>query len=127
MKRHSAALLAGRTLACGYSSKSTTPAMAGTMPTIAELAPPQRDEFQWSGVRTDRQGQRLFLPRNRQLERHGANHNFCECQPIDRNHRGCRYRHSRRRPHHGYRAGHRRHGRIWQRTHAGGDFGGGEY
>jgi hypothetical protein len=42
MKRHSAALLAvlaGRTLACGYSSKSTTPAMAGTMPTIAELVP----------------------------------------------------------------------------------------
>jgi hypothetical protein len=42
MKRYSAALLAvlaGLTLACGYSSKSTTPAMAGTMPTIAEIAP----------------------------------------------------------------------------------------
>jgi hypothetical protein len=42
MKRYSAALLAmlaGLTLACGYSSKSATPAMAGTMPTIAELAP----------------------------------------------------------------------------------------
>ncbi|MGD1022917.1 MAG: IPT/TIG domain-containing protein [Candidatus Sulfotelmatobacter sp.] len=42
MKRYSAALLAvlaGLTLACGYSSKSTTPAVAGTMPAIAELAP----------------------------------------------------------------------------------------
>lgn len=27
------------TLACGYSSKATTPPVAGTMPTIAELAP----------------------------------------------------------------------------------------
>ncbi|MGA7402339.1 MAG: IPT/TIG domain-containing protein [Candidatus Sulfotelmatobacter sp.] len=43
MKRYSAALLAvlaGLTLACGgYSSKSTTPAVAGTMPTIEALAP----------------------------------------------------------------------------------------
>jgi hypothetical protein len=27
------------TIACGYSKKATTPAVAGTMPTIAELAP----------------------------------------------------------------------------------------
>ena len=27
------------TLACGYSSKATTPPVAGTTPTIAELAP----------------------------------------------------------------------------------------
>jgi hypothetical protein len=42
MKRFSAAWLAvlpGLTQACGYGSKSTTPAVAGTMPTIAELAP----------------------------------------------------------------------------------------
>jgi IPT/TIG domain len=42
MKKHSAALLAvlaGLTLACGYSSKATTPAAAGTMPSITELAP----------------------------------------------------------------------------------------
>ncbi|MGB8597683.1 MAG: IPT/TIG domain-containing protein [Candidatus Sulfotelmatobacter sp.] len=42
MKRFSAVLLAALTaftLACGYSSKATTPAVAGTMPSIAELAP----------------------------------------------------------------------------------------
>jgi IPT/TIG domain-containing protein len=42
MKRSSAALLAvlaSLTLACGYSSKSTTPAVAGSMPSITELAP----------------------------------------------------------------------------------------
>src|SRR5277367_5024453 len=33
-----AALIAG-TLACGYSKKSTTPAQAGVMPAISELAP----------------------------------------------------------------------------------------
>jgi hypothetical protein len=33
------AALAAITLACGYSSKATTPATAGTTPTIAELAP----------------------------------------------------------------------------------------
>lgn len=42
MKRFSAVLLAALTaftLACGYSSKATTPAVAGTMPSIVELAP----------------------------------------------------------------------------------------
>jgi hypothetical protein len=39
MKKYSVALLAGLTLGCGYSSKSTTPAVAGTMPTITEPAP----------------------------------------------------------------------------------------
>jgi len=31
--------LIAMTLACGYSSKATTPAVAGTMPAISELAP----------------------------------------------------------------------------------------
>jgi hypothetical protein len=42
MKRISTLLLAALaafTLACGYSSKPTTPAVAGSMPTITELAP----------------------------------------------------------------------------------------
>ena len=42
MKGFSAILLAaltGFTLACGSSSQSTTPAMAGTMPSMTELAP----------------------------------------------------------------------------------------
>ncbi|MGA2947771.1 MAG: IPT/TIG domain-containing protein [Candidatus Sulfotelmatobacter sp.] len=42
MKRFSAVLLAALTaftLACGYSSKATTPAVAGTMPSIVALAP----------------------------------------------------------------------------------------
>jgi hypothetical protein len=42
MKRISTLLLAAVaafTLACGYSSKPTTPAVAGSMPTITELAP----------------------------------------------------------------------------------------
>ncbi|MFZ0417810.1 MAG: IPT/TIG domain-containing protein [Candidatus Sulfotelmatobacter sp.] len=42
MKTLSTALLAALiafTLACGYSSKATTPAVAGSMPSIAELAP----------------------------------------------------------------------------------------
>ena len=33
------AILAAFTLACGYSNKPTTPTQAGTMPTIAALAP----------------------------------------------------------------------------------------
>ena len=33
------ATLTAFTLACGYSSKATTPAVAGAMPSIAELAP----------------------------------------------------------------------------------------
>jgi hypothetical protein len=32
-------VVAGLTVACGYSQKATTPAVAGTMPSIAELAP----------------------------------------------------------------------------------------
>ena len=42
MKHLSIVLLAALsvfTLACGYSSKATTPATAGTLPTIATLAP----------------------------------------------------------------------------------------
>jgi hypothetical protein len=42
MKRFAAVLLTALTaltLACGYSSPATTPAAAGTMPTISELAP----------------------------------------------------------------------------------------
>jgi hypothetical protein len=42
MKTLSTVLLAAVcafTLACGYSSKATTPAVAGSMPSIAELAP----------------------------------------------------------------------------------------
>jgi hypothetical protein len=46
MKRFAAVLLTTAltaliafTLACGYSSPATTPAVAGTMPTISELAP----------------------------------------------------------------------------------------
>jgi IPT/TIG domain-containing protein len=42
MKRISTLLLAALaafTLACGYSSKPTTPAVAGSMPAITELAP----------------------------------------------------------------------------------------
>jgi hypothetical protein len=42
LKNFSAVLLTALTaftLACGYSSKATTPAVAGTTPTIAELAP----------------------------------------------------------------------------------------
>ncbi|MFZ0770376.1 MAG: IPT/TIG domain-containing protein [Candidatus Sulfotelmatobacter sp.] len=42
MKRISTLLLAALaafTLACGYSSKATTPAVAGSMPSITELAP----------------------------------------------------------------------------------------
>jgi hypothetical protein len=46
MKRISAILLAALTaftLGCGYSSKATTPATAGAMPSIAELAPNNTD------------------------------------------------------------------------------------
>jgi len=42
MKTLSTVLLAALcafTLACGYSSKATTPAVAGAMPSITELAP----------------------------------------------------------------------------------------
>ena len=42
MKQSAVVLLAALsafTLACGYSSKATTPATAGTLPTIATLAP----------------------------------------------------------------------------------------
>ena len=75
-----AALLTG--IGCGYGSTANTPATAGAMPAIAQLAPNSAPAGS-AGLTIDGERLQLFDDRGGELEQHGPDDHLRDCQPAD--------------------------------------------